>query len=140
MLSRVTSPKQGKVKFATEAVWYRKYQIFWPYFWIIFFWRHSAGTLLEIDGEGDKDMEMQILSCVLRINKSTVSNATNAHRLPSYLYFTTLFRDTKANMLIRLLYEMDLQSWTKHLSLTLALMRNNAPREKFNFYFSGVFC
>ena len=31
------------------------------------------------------------------------------------------------------------QSVTKYLSLTLVFMKNRAPREKFNCYFSGLF-
>ena len=32
------------------------------------------------------------------------------------------------------------QSWTKYLRQTLFFMTNRALREKFNFYFSRVFC
>ena len=32
------------------------------------------------------------------------------------------------------------QSVTKYLRLTLVFIRNRAPREKFNRYFSGLFC
>ena len=33
-----------------------------------------------------------------------------------------------------------LQSVTKYLRLTLVFMKNMAPRERFNCYFSGLFC
>ena len=33
-----------------------------------------------------------------------------------------------------------LQPWTKYLRKSLVLIRNSAPREIFNLYFSAVFC
>ena len=42
---------------------------------------------------------------------------------------------------ISLKAEVDkLQPQTRYLRKTLVLIWNSAPREKFNFYFQGVFC
>ena len=38
------------------------------------------------------------------------------------------------------LKDLDLQSFTKYLGLTLVFMRISALLEKFNFFFSRVFC
>ena len=42
--------------------------------------------------------------------------------------------------LVASVFNTRLQSVTKKLRLTLVFMKNRAPREKFNCYFSGRFC
>ena len=47
---------------------------------------------------------------------------------------------TPCSISTRIVLKYKLQSVTKYLRLTLVFMDNRAPQEKFNCYFSGLFC